>query len=211
MSETIKAQTRDKLGSRHSRRLRAEGRLPISVQGAGKPNADLSIDLDEFLAARRHHERLFDLELDGGGTETAVVREIQYDSLGENLIHVELQRVTRGVEMEAEIDVTFVGQFRGGVLNVTHPTILVRSIPSKLPDGIEIKAETLEIEHFLYARELPLPEGVVLVTDPDTEIAVVVGAEGAEVEPDEGEDEEVDAASVPVVGEEDDEEQDDEA
>ncbi|QDU68894.1 50S ribosomal protein L25 [Engelhardtia mirabilis] len=200
MSNTLKGQVRERLGSRHCRQLRQQGLLPISVQGGGKPNADLSVSLDEFQAARRHHERMFDIEVAGGTNETAVVREIQWDSLGENLIHVELQRVTRGVEMEAEIDVTFVNQFRGGVLNVTHSTIMVRSIPSLLPDVLEVRADLLEIEHFLFARDLKLPEGVSLASDPDQEIAVVVGAEGEEADA-EGAEEDEDAASVPKVGE----------
>lgn len=182
MSATLKGQVRDKLGSRHSRRLRSEGLLPISVQGEDKPNADLAISTDEFLAARRHHERMFDIEVEGAGTETVVVREIQYDALGENLIHVELRRVTRGVETDAEVDVVFVGQFRGGVLNVTHPTITIRAIPSKLPDVLEVNADHLEIEHFLFAKEIPLPEGVSLGCDPDTQIAVVTGASGPDAE-----------------------------
>jgi large subunit ribosomal protein L25 len=182
MSANLKATPRERLGSRHSRRLRAEGRLPISVQGEGKANVDLSIDLDEFLAARRHHEKLFDLDVEGGETETAVVRELQYDLLGENLVHAEFQRVVRGVETEAEVDLTFVGQFRGGILTPSHHTLTVRAIPSKLPDVLEVHADRLEVEHVLLAKDLPLPEGVSLACDPELQVAVVSSASGGEPE-----------------------------
>jgi len=52
-----------------------QGRLPACVQGEGKDNVNIHIDEDEFLAARRHHEHLFDLELDSD-TETALIREL---------------------------------------------------------------------------------------------------------------------------------------
>jgi large subunit ribosomal protein L25 len=184
MSIQLAAQPRTKLGSRYSRRLRASGRLPASIQGEGKPNLDLSIDLAEFLTARRKHENLFDLQLQGGGVETVVVRELQYDQLGEHLVHVEFRRVVRGREMESDVDLVFVGQYREGVLTPTHSTIRLRALPSKLPDALEVIVERLQIDHILRAKDLPLPEGVKLGCDPELTVAVVTAADG-EVVPEE--------------------------
>ena len=198
MSSTLKAQPRERLGSRHCRRLRAEGRLPISIQGEGKSNLDLSIDLAEFLAARRHHESLFDFEVEGGGTETAMVRELQYDLLGESLVHAEFRRVVRGVEIETEVELIFLGEFRGGVMQPLHTTLLVKAIPSKVPDSIEIHKDRLEVEQFLFAKDLKLPDGVSLACEPDFQIAVVASAEGVdESAEDEGED---DDAEPEIIG-----------
>ncbi|MEO0651409.1 MAG: 50S ribosomal protein L25 [Planctomycetota bacterium] len=197
MSSTLKAQPRERLGSRHCRRLRAEGRLPISIQGEGKANADLSIDLAEFLAARRHHESLFDIEVEGSGTETAMVRELQYDSLGEELVHAEFRRVVRGVETEAEVELVFLGNYRGGVMQPLHTTLRVKAIPSKLPDSIEIHKDRLEVEHFLLAKDLALPEGVSLACEPDFQVAVVAAAEGVDEAPAEGGD---DDAEPEIIG-----------
>ena len=52
--------------------------------------SDAAIDADEFMAARRHHEHVFELALPGGG-ETAMVRELQYDLIGDHIVHVEFQ------------------------------------------------------------------------------------------------------------------------
>lgn len=197
MSSNLKAQPRERLGSRHCRRLRAEGRLPISIQGEGKANADLSIDLAEFLAARRHHESLFDIEVVGGDTETAMVREIQYDSLGEELVHAEFRRVVRGVEIEAEVELVFVGNYRFGVMQPLHTTLAVKAIPSKIPDSIEIQKDRLEVEQFLFAKDLALPEGVSLACEPDFQIAVVASAEGVDVDTEEEDD---DDAEPEIIG-----------
>lgn len=187
MSSELKATKRDRVGSRASRALRAEGKLPASIQGQGKDNLDVALDTASFLAARRHHESLFDIDVAGSGLETAMVREIQYDAFGDNVIHVEFRRVTRGVEIEAEVDVHFVGMAKGGVINPLVRTITVRSIPSKIPDEIEVDSSAFSEGQTVLASDVALPEGVTLAGDPDQQVAVVAGASSAEPAAEEGE------------------------
>lgn len=190
MSATLTGNVREKLGSRWARRLRMQGRIPASIQGEGKPNLDIHIEEHLFLAARRHHEHLFDIEL-GKETETALVRELAYNSLGDRIIHVEFRRVVRGRKTEAEVELQFLGHPAGGVLNhlVTHVTI--SAIPTAIPDSIEVRVDKLELGHPLVARDLILPEGVELASDPEEQVAVVnvVREVLAATEGEEGEDE----------------------
>jgi large subunit ribosomal protein L25 len=186
-SEVLKAQKRAKLGSANARSLRAEGRVPANLQGDGD-HVDFSIDMREFLATRRHHTHLYDIDLDGT-TESAVVRELQWDAFGDNIIHVEFKRVQRGVETEAEVMIEWLGQPKGGILNHLVDHITVRCIPSLIPDSIEARVEHLEEGMHLKASDLKLPEGISLAIDPDTEIATVItaGGGGAEATEEEGE------------------------
>jgi large subunit ribosomal protein L25 len=183
MSATLTGQVREKLGSRWARRLRSQGRVPASIQGGGKENIDCSLDEVLFLAARRNHQHLFDVELEGGGTETVLVNELQWDAFGDRILHVEFRRVERDVKTEAEVALEFVGHPKGGVLNhlVTHLAIL--ALPAEIPDSIEVKVDELEIGHPLFARDIRLPEGVTLVDDPDTQVAVVVTTRLEEAKP----------------------------
>lgn len=185
MSFELKASKRERLGSRAARSLRAEGKLPASIQGQGKDNLDVALDSAAFLAARRHHESLFDIDVAGSGLETAMVREIQYDAFGDNVIHVEFRRVTRGVAIDAEIDLHFVGIARGGVISPLVRTISVRAIPSKLPDEIEVDASAFSEGDTVLASDVKLPEGVELTGDPEEHVAVVTGATEMDVEPEE--------------------------
>lgn len=178
MSTPMQAERREQLGSRSARKLRAAGRLPISIQGEGKPNCDASIELADFLARRRHHESLFDIEV-GGETETAVVRELQWDSFGDHMIHAEFRRVVRGVETEAEVDLVFTGQAMGGVLNQLATTIKIKTLPRLIPESIEVPVSLVGEEPFL-AKDVPLPEGISLDEDPDHQLAILGGAAGAE-------------------------------
>ena len=188
MSANLTAEKRERLGSRFARRLRAAGRIPASIQGGEGEHVDCSIASHEFWTARRAHEHLFDL--DGlGASETAVVRELQWDAFGDRIIHVEFMRVVRGVAMESEAALEFTGHPKAGVLNqlVTHVT--VSSLPSMIPDKIEVRVDGLEEGDHITAADLVLPEGVELMTPLETQVATITTAR-ADVIEEEGEEEE---------------------
>jgi large subunit ribosomal protein L25 len=175
-SETLKAELRERVGTRHARRLRAKGRIPASIDGDGdRPHVDLSIPEHEFLATRRRHVHLYDLDI-GGKVETAVVRELQWDTFGEQISHVDFKRVRRDVATETDVELEFVGHPKGGMLNhlVTHVRILC--LPTDIPDSIEVPVGHLEANGAVYGRDLAIPKGVTLVSSPDQKIAVVVVA-----------------------------------
>lgn len=176
MSTHLKAELRTRLGSRHCRMLRAAGKLPASIHGLSKAHVEVALDTEQFLAARRHHENLFDLDITGAAAETVMVREIQYDAFGDRMVHVEFKRVVRGVAIEADVELVFVGQARGGVLTPLHRTIKVSAIPSKIPDVIEVDATQFAQGQSVLARDVKLPEGVKLAEKPETSLAVVAGA-----------------------------------
>jgi len=187
-SATLKAEARTKLGSRACRALRANGMIPANLQPAdGKDHVDLAINEHEFLATRRNHVHLYDIEL-GSESESAVVRELQWDTFGDSIIHVEFKRVQRGVETETEVELSFVGAPKG-VVNHTMQHIAILSIPSLIPDSIEVKVEGMAEGTHILAKDLVLPEGVRLGVDPEEEVAVIaaVREEVIEEEDDEGE------------------------
>lgn len=189
MSATLEAQKRTKLGSRDARKLRMQGRIPCSLQSDQHDPIAFSIDEDQFLAARRAHEHLFDLEF-GDNSEAALVNELQWNTFLGRIIHVEFRHVIRGQKTESEVGLTFKGNVKGGILNhlVTHLTI--RSLPSQIPDEILVDVDGLEPGASIHAGDLNLPEGSELASDPKITVAIVseVAADApAEEEEDEGE------------------------
>ena len=144
-SQILKARKRPKLGSRHARNVRRDGHIPATIQPDARKSEHLDIAIDEveFLAARRHHVHLFDIDVEGS-TETAVVRELQWDTFGERILHIEFKRVQRGVKTEAEVELEFVGHPKHGVVNhlVGHVTILAD--PTLIPDNLEVRVGELE-------------------------------------------------------------------
>lgn len=185
----LKARKRETIGTRAAKKLRLQGRIPASIQGGGEPNLDVSIEEREFLAMRRAHEHVFDLAVDGALETTALVKELQWDTLTERILHVEFRRVKRGQKTEAEVELVFEGTPKGGVTNhlVTHVTIL--ALPKDIPDSILVPMGGREPGQVVHARDLALPEGVELAVDPALPIASVAvprGVEDEAAEPEEG-------------------------
>jgi large subunit ribosomal protein L25 len=187
-SQTLTAQKRTVLGTQTSRQLRGAGRIPSNIQGGGD-HVDISIDEHEFMASRRAHTHLYDIDVEGS-VETAVVNELQWDTFGDNIIHVEFRKVERGVEGQNEVQLVFVGQPKGGVANHAIEQLLIRCIPSLIPDNIEINVDGLEEHSHVKAKDLKLPAGVQLAGDPEQDVATIIGAAGSPAAKSDDDDEE---------------------
>src|SRR6186713_1259081 len=181
-THTLKTEPRAKKGTRHARALRGRGQIPACLLSDGtSPTVDFCISAHEFQAARRHHVHVFELDL-GGNVETALVRELQWDTFGDGVLHIDFKRIRTDVETEAEVELEFAGHPKGGMLNhlVTHVT--VRCMPTMIPDSIEVPVGHLEVGGVILARELVLPSGVALAIAAETPIANAVAIK-IEVEP----------------------------
>jgi large subunit ribosomal protein L25 len=170
----IACERRTVVGSRSARKLRYEGRMVGCIQSTGgQPNVDLHFDAREFETARRGHVHLFDLDF-GGTVQSAVVNSLQWDALGDTLVHVEFRPVERGVAIDSKVEIHFVGT-AAGILQHILDEVMIRCIPSKIPDFVVAKVEGLEEGTHIRAKDLIMPEGVTLAIDPETEIAVLSG------------------------------------
>jgi large subunit ribosomal protein L25 len=174
-SEILKALKRDKVGTRPARKLRAEGRITASMEAEGaNPHLDFHIDEHTFLATRRHHTHLYEIDL-AGKVETALVHELQWDTFGDKIQHVEFKRVRRDVKTEALVELEFIGHPKGGMLNHLVTQVTVSCLPDQIPDSIEVPVGKLEADGVVLAKELVMPQGVELVSPKgDYKIAVVV-------------------------------------
>lgn len=189
MSTKLNAERRERLGTRQSRRLRSEGRIPVSLRAdADRPQVSLSISEEEFLAARRHHEHVFTLTL-GGVEQAALVDDLQWDTFGDRIVHVEFRRVDLDKKTEVEVPLEFIGNPKSGLLNHPITVLQVLAKPADIPDSIEVRVEGLEIGAMVLASDLKLPAGVELAEEPDTVVANISAPheEKAPVEGAEGE------------------------
>jgi len=174
-SENLKAQPRPKLGTRSARKLREEGRIPASMDAddAASTHRDFSIEEHLFLATRRRHVHLYDLDF-SGSVESAVVRELQWDAMGEFIVHVDFKRVRRDVETSADVMLEFTGHPKGGMLNHLLTKVRVLCLPADIPDSIEVPIGKLDTGDAVHAHELVLPKGVKLATNPNQMVCNVV-------------------------------------
>ena len=198
ITETIlKVDSRLKHGTSLSKKLRSQGRIPAVFYGKDILK-HYSVDDSKFRALMRSSGgtlSLIELQDDSGDKELALLKDIQIDSVKDNILHLDFVQVTRGQTLETKIPLELIGESigvksMGGILESHQSEILVRCRPSQLPKGLELDISGLDLGDSLQIRNLPVIEGVEYVADPEGNIVTCVssasGRAGADDETDEG-------------------------
>lgn len=176
----IEAEPRTKLGSRYANRLRAEGKMPAVLYGHGIDAVHITIDGKLLLDAILNHAHLIEVNLEGK-VEAALIKDLQWDHLGRFLIHADLTRVDRSERVEVDVEIQLVGspkalEAAGAVLEHPLQALTVACRADSIPEVIKVSIGELTAETPIHAGEIALPEGVELVTEPETLIASITMA-----------------------------------
>jgi large subunit ribosomal protein L25 len=173
---------RDGKGKQAAKRLRREGRVPAVLYGGAAPQS-ISVDPKTVLRMLVGHEgstQLLSLRFDGdgGGTRMAIIRDMQFDPVSEDLIHVDLQEVSADRAITVDVAVHPVGEAIGvkdtkGILNLVLHELHISCLPAHIPDRIDADVTRLAIGDVLTVRDLVPPEGVRILNDPGQAIATV--------------------------------------
>jgi large subunit ribosomal protein L25 len=154
---------REKKGTAHSTRLRREGAVPAILYGLGRPNADLTITLEELERFLHTGSKLVELKL-GDKTQQAILRDVQHHPITDEILHVDLLRIDEHHEIEAKVPLEYKGIAKGlaegGVFEPVLSDVLVRCTPARLPKVIVIDVSNLKLNEAILVKDLPLPEGV---------------------------------------------------
>jgi len=167
----LKAEIRENTGSTYARKVRKQRRIPAIVYGHKQDPVSISLDAHDFTEGLHHGQRLMDLKL-GRKKETVLVKDIQYDHLGKNIIHADLMRVsaTELVTVTVPIELKGVakGTHEGGVVGEHIDHLEIECKVTDIPESIVVSVKELGIDERIFARDVQLPQGVRLVTDLDT-------------------------------------------
>lgn len=171
------------------KKYRKEGYIPVEVYGKGKENAHAYIYWKD-LEKRPTGMFLIDLKIEGEEeARICVLKDIQYNYLGDQPIHVDLYEVTFGVELDVDVPVELVGKPKGlelgGVLEQHLHTLSIRTLPRKIPDKIEVDVSNLGLGDVLYVKDITPPPDVKIIENPDEVVAVVIEPEETGVEEEE--------------------------
>jgi large subunit ribosomal protein L25 len=212
MSEVIlTAHTGRATGSSPSRRLRAEGHIPAVLYGHGMASLSIHVDRRELrlaLTGPAGHNALVNLEVDGE-THPTIVKSLQRDPVRRTVSHVDFLKVSLDEEIEISVPFHLEGEAKAvldedGLVDPAVDSITVRTTPRNVPGGFTYDVSELQIGDVIRAGQLPMPEGVVLVDDPEMAIVTALAAAAEEVpeveEAEEGEEAEA-AEAAPAEGE----------
>ena len=194
------AQERSDYGRKASRIFRKEGLLPANIYGLGKENLTVTVNTKEFTRIFMAGHRIFTLEV-GDGKEQSVVKEVQYDNLGSEVIHVDFTRIDITQKITLEVGVDLIGTVASGVIQFPMKEVKVESLPTGFPASISINIMELKIGDVIRIEDLEVPEGCVFVDDPEALVLQIVAPiEEVEEEVVEEVDEEADGAEPEVIG-----------
>lgn len=205
---TLSAQHRDLTGKKVAH-MRKEGRLPAVVYGHGVASANVSVDTHDFELLRRRigPNALVDLSVDGRKPNPVLIYGVEVHPVTRRPLHADLFLVRMTEELTVDVPIDLVGQaaaveMHGGTLVRETETVKVRALPDHLPQRFELSVEPLvDFDARIHVRDLEVPAGVTLLSDPDETVAHVLAprieeevvAPAAEVAP-EAEGEAVEAA-----------------
>lgn len=185
MTVTLKPELRDKSRKSITRQLRLNGRVPAVVYGPSVPSTPISISEKELAFVLRHRGgHLFEMDIPNVGRHPVLLAELQRDPLSGRVIHVDFRQVDLNEPIRAEVPVVLVGEPEavrmGGVLSQLLDTVEVRGLPERLPEEIRVDVSKLEIGYKVIVGDLPVPEGVEVLDDPDVVVAAVLAAQAGE-------------------------------
>ena len=171
---SLEAQIRDRTGSKTASAVRRQGRIPAVVYGHQEQPVAVSLDAHDFVEGLHHGARLMDLTL-AGKNEKAIIKALQYDHLGRDVIHADLMRVditeVIKVAVPVELKGTPKGAQEGGVLTAHTTRLEVQCLAINIPELIVVPVKDMEVGQSIHAGQVQLPEGVTLASPVETLIA----------------------------------------
>ena len=164
-------------------KLRADGFIPAVLYGGKKNNLNLSLkklQLKDIVKTENFMSKVFNLDIDGN-PEKVLPRDVAYDPVSDEPIHIDFMRIVKGSKLVLEIPVKFInsekspGLKKGGVLNIVRRKVELKCPTENIPDEIIVDLDNTEINTSLKISSVKLPENVTpTITDRDFVIATVV-------------------------------------
>jgi large subunit ribosomal protein L25 len=177
----IEAEPRTEFGKGAARATRRAGRVPAVMYGHGAENRHFTLPGHDLMIALKTPNALISLAGLGGKAVLALPKAVQRNAITGFIEHVDLIEVRRGEKVTVEIPVRVSGEvFSGGLLNQQLVQITVEAEATHLPDGVDIDVEGMEIGTAVHAKDIALPSGTTLVTDPEALVLHVLAAPTAE-------------------------------
>jgi large subunit ribosomal protein L25 len=195
---SFNATARDAVGKGAARTLRSKGQVPAVIYGHGREPQPLSLDardLDKMLGHIQAESTVIEVTV-GGATAKTLIREIQRHPIKRQILHVDFQALVAGEKVTVSIPISLTGvpegvRLGGGVLDQTLRELEIEVDPSSIPDHIEYDVTNMVIGDSVHVSDLHVPEGIQVLDDPETSVAVLAAPravieETAVVEPVEG-------------------------
>ncbi len=173
----LQAQPRSERGSRRMDKIRASGRIPAVIYGHKQENRPITFDTKEIAGFIHAGHRFLTVSI-AGVEEYGMLKEVQYDSYGSQVIHVDIARIDihEKITTPVRIETTGIpkGISQGGNFDLSRHEVLVEGSASAIPEKIVVPVAALELGHVLRIKDLPPIPGCRYMDDPEGAVASVL-------------------------------------
>ena len=178
----LKAIKRENTSTGSNNKLRSEGLIPAILYGGKDANQNISIQMKEIknlIGSDTFLSKVLELEINGK-KEKVIPRDVAYNVVTEEPIHIDFMRIVSGKKIILEIPVKFInhpdspGLKRGGGLNIVRRKVELKCPAENIPDEIVVDLAGTDIGTSIKISSIKLPEKVVpTITDRDFVVATV--------------------------------------
>lgn len=169
-AQTLTVKLRETRGKRRNRRLRLAGEVPAVLYGHQQEARSLAVPIEELEAVVRHGNRF--VELTGDVRENAFIKEVQWNTWGNRILHVDFARVSAHEKIRVTVALELRGESPGtkdgGVVKHVLHNIELECEAASVPEKIEININHLEFNQTIYVSDLELPAGATSLVDGTT-------------------------------------------
>jgi len=175
----LKAESRDKIGSAQSRRIRKTGFVPGVLYGKNEEPIHLKVSLlDLHNVISKGENVLINLKINDDG-RIVMVKEIQRHSVEDDIIHIDFYKVSLREKVTTKVPIETYGEARGvkekgGVLEQILRELEVKCLPSDIPEKITLDVTELDIGHSIAVEKLKIQPGVEVLTPLDSTVITVI-------------------------------------
>ena len=162
------AEIRTQFGKGFARRIRAAGRIPAVIYGHGTDPQHVSLPGHEVSLILRKANAVLELDIEGT-SQLALVKDVQKDPVRQVIEHLDLVVVRKGEKVTVDVPVHLEGEsFSGTIATLDAASLTIEAEATHIPEHTVVDIEGAEEGTHILAKDVALPEGSTLVSDPET-------------------------------------------
>jgi large subunit ribosomal protein L25 len=183
MPEVVVAKPREgKFNKNAARRVRAAGKIPAVLYGAGADAIAVEVDpkqITRILFSETGHNTIFDVQVDGVQSAKAMIVEWQREPIMDRLIHIDMKRIALDKLLQVSVRVKLLGvpvgvKTEGGILDQVLREVEIECLPADIPNHIDVDVTELALHGVLRVSDLPHSDKIKYLTNEDATVAHVV-------------------------------------
>ncbi len=191
VSNHLITEARSEFGKGAARRIRAAGKIPAVIYGHGTEPQHVTLPGHEVGLILRKSNQVLELDI-AGATQLALVKDVQKDPVRQIIEHIDLIVVRKGEKVTVDIPVHLIGESYPGTLAMQDANTLSLEVEAThIPESVSVSIEGLEEGAHVLAKDVELPKGASLLSDPELLVVGITVPKAASAD-----DEAADAASA---------------